>query len=70
MSPMKYDPESNTFVETEGWRSWGCTMVLVEYLATLVYIGWYFIVSAITLAVVGIPIALIVIAVLAMFGLI
>jgi len=70
MSPMKYDPESGTFVESEGWRSWGCTLFLVEYLISLVLIAWQFIIYAIAFAVLGIPIALIVIAVLALFGLI
>ena len=70
MSPMKYDPESGTFVETEGWRSWGCVVVLVDYLITLVVIGWQLILMALVFAFFAIPLGLVVFAVLALFGLI
>ena len=70
MSPMKYDPESGTFVESEGWRSWGCVVALVDYLITLVVIGWQLILMAFVFAFFAIPFGLVVLAVLALFGLI
>ena len=49
MHKMKYDPVSNSFIETEGWRSWAITTTLVQYLTTLIYIVgigvvWYILV--------------------------
>lgn len=43
MSPMRYDPETQTLYESEGWRSWGCVTALLHY--------W---VSSMTIAMMGI----------------
>jgi hypothetical protein len=47
VSSLKYDPESNTFVETKGWRSWGVVTALSSYLITLAVMLWYAIVGLI-----------------------
>jgi len=45
VSKMVYDPQSNSFVETEGWRSWGIITCCSSYLLALVIMAWYAIVG-------------------------
>ena len=69
MSKIVYDPESNSFVETEGWRSWGIVMLLVQYLATLIVIVYQTVGFMIVSVAIAIPIFLIVLSLLVLFGL-
>ncbi len=39
MSPMRYDPESQSFYESEGWRSWGCVTALWQYIIVLLVVA-------------------------------
>lgn len=59
MSKIKYDPESNSFVETEGWRSWSIVVLLVHYGITLSMIVW----TVILALVLAVPFILICIAI-------
>ena len=45
--PIKYDLESNSFIETEGWRSRGCIVTLVSYILALIAIVWHSVLYAI-----------------------
>lgn len=49
MSKIVYDVESNSFVEGEGWRSWGCITALVQYMLVLFLIALEGIAAAILL---------------------
>jgi hypothetical protein len=51
MSKMKYDPKSGTFVESEGWRSWGCVTALLHYWVTMMVIVWWMGVLGLVLAI-------------------
>jgi len=41
MSPMVYNEEEGYYEESEGWRSWGCTKVLIDYLIVLALAPFY-----------------------------
>lgn len=68
MSPMKYDPESNTFHESEGWRSWGCVAALVQYAALLIIVAVEGVAAAIILLPIGAVIFAIAFVIAMMFG--
>ena len=51
MSKIVYDPVSNSFVESEGWRSWSCVIALFQYMLTLIYVIW----MGILLAIIAVP---------------
>ncbi len=69
MSKMKYDSESNSFIETEGWRSWGFVMLLVHYLLSLIIIVYQTVAFVIVSVAIALPIFLIVLSLLVLFGL-
>ena len=68
MSKMKYDPLSGTFVETEGWRSWGCVTALVQYIVVLMLVALEGIAIAIIVLPVGAVIFVIAFVIALMFG--
>ena len=68
MSKMRYDPESGTLQETEGWRSWGCVTALWQYIIVLLVIALEGLAVAIFVLPIGAVIFVIAFVIALMFG--